>query len=210
LPPLIKVCGFKEKENIEAIASLNPDYMGFIFFEGSKRKADVGLLTNVLNQIPKGIKKVGVFVNETENEILRIARILSLDCVQLHGNEPLEIGKILKNNNLEVWKVFGLQSESPNWEGMKNWLLNCDVFLFDTASTQHGGTGLKFDHHVLKSYPFEKPFWLSGGIGPDFTSLPQFLIDLPFIGLDINSKFETEPGLKNIDEVKTFVTHWKS
>jgi len=210
LPPLIKICGLKDKENIGAIASLNPDYMGFIFFEGSKRKADVGLLTNVLNQIPTGIKKVGVFVNENENEILRIARILSLDCIQLHGNESPELGKTLKNNNLEIWKVFGLQSEVPNWEGMKNWLLDCDTFLFDTASPQHGGTGQKFDHDVLKTYPFEKPFWLSGGISPDFLSLPQFLKDLPFLGLDINSKFESKPGIKNLDQVKTFLTHWKS
>ncbi len=153
--------------------------------------AEVELVKNVLKQIPKRIKKVGVFVNETENEILRIARILSLDCIQLHGNESPEVGKMLKNNNLEVWKVFGLQSEDPNWELMKNWLLDCDAFLFDTASPQHGGTSQKFEHNVLKTYPFEKPFWLSGGIGPDFLSLPKFLKDLPFLGFDINSKFES-------------------
>jgi phosphoribosylanthranilate isomerase len=182
--------------------------MGFIFFEDSKRKAEVVLVNKVLKQIPKDIKRVGVFVNE--NEILRIARILTLDCVQLHGNESPELGKTLKNNNLEVWKIFGLQSEDPNWEMMKNWLLDWDAFLFDTAYPQYGGTGQKFEHNVLKTYPFEKPFWLSGVIGPDFLYLPEFLKDLPFLGFDINSKFESETGIKNLDQVKTFFSHWNS
>jgi len=207
---LTKVCGLKNNENIEEIAALHPDYMGFIFYEGSKRKADVDVLKHTLSQIPKNIKKVGVFVDESEKKILKIASDLLLDCIQLHGNEVPELGKILKSNNLEVWKVFGLQSETPNWDLLKDWLSVCDAFLFDTASAQHGGTGQKFEHEILKTYPFEKPFWLSGGIGPDFLSLPESLNGLPFLGLDINSRFEQVPGIKNIEQVKTFISHWKS
>ena len=184
--------------------------MGFIFFEGSKRKAETRIIKNALNKIPKSIKKVGVFVNESELEILKIAKDLSLDCIQLHGNEFPKLGKILKANDLEVWKVFGLNSETPIWELMKDWVSSCDTFLFDTASSQHGGTGKNFNHEILNTYPFEKPFWLSGGIGPDFLSLPEFLKDLPFLGLDINSKFEIKPGLKDTLKLKEFITHWKS
>jgi len=183
--------------------------MGFIFFEGSKRKAEIRMIKNSLDNIPNSIKKVGVFVNESEPEILRIATELSLDCIQLHGNESPQLGNTLKNSKLEVWKVFGLRSLAPNWNLMKDWISSCDAFLFDTSSAQHGGTGQKFDHQLLKTYPFEKPFWLSGGIGPDFLTLPKFLTGLPFLGLDINSKFEIEPGFKDLLVVKEFIKHWK-
>jgi len=206
----IKVCGLCDSQNIVEIASLGPDYLGFIFYSKSKRKADVETLKRCFLLLPKGIKKVGVFVNETGEQILEIAKALDLDVIQLHGNESLELGLLLKMNGLQVWKVFGLKTEEPNWTSMEGWLEACDAFLFDTATSDYGGSGLKFSHHVLENYPFVKPFWLSGGIGSDFLTLPRFFERLPLLGLDINSMFESEPGMKKIEEVKTFIKHWKS
>jgi len=183
--------------------------MGFIFYSLSKRMASVEAIKEALNHLPKTIKKVGVFVNETENVILEIAHKLSLDVIQLHGDESVELGKSLIDKGFQVWKAFGLKFEQTDWTNMTQWLDACDCFLFDTASEGYGGSGQKFNHHVLATYPFQKPFWLSGGIDLDFLTLPHFFDRLPVLGLDINSKFESQPGMKNLGAVETFIKHWK-
>lgn len=206
---MIKVCGLREPANIRELASAGPDYMGFIFYAGSKRKAEPKTLVSTLEEIPESIQKVGVFVNEEKETILQIARFLDLDVVQLHGDEDPESGQYLRDKGLFVWKAFGIGSSHPDWQHMENWLDACDAFLFDTASAGYGGSGSLFDHEALKKYPFEHPFWLSGGIGPGFLRLPDFIRALPLLGLDINSRFETQPGVKNAGLVKTFMAHWR-
>jgi phosphoribosylanthranilate isomerase len=206
--PLLKTCGLRDPENILALAALEPDFMGFIFYPPSKRKADPATLLPVLKTLSDDIQKVGVFVNEDEDTILNVARMLDLDVIQLHGDEDPAMGTFLQNEGLQVWKAFGIQSH-PDWQHMENWLNSCDAFLFDTASSGYGGSGKVFEHTVLQNYPFKKPFWLSGGIGPDFRTLPDFFNRLPFLGLDINSRFESEPGLKKVEEVEKFIEHWR-
>jgi len=205
---LIKTCGLRDPQNIRAIAQLEPDFMGFIFYPASKRKADPAKLVSVLKELPDDIQKVGVFVNESEDNILLITRLLDLDVIQLHGDEDPDVGNALRNNGLEVWKAFGI-SDHPDWQKMENWLESCDHFLFDTANSGYGGSGKEFQHSVLSRYPFEKSFWLSGGIGPDFLSLPEVFDGLPILGLDINSRFESAPGIKKVEEVKQFLNHWR-
>ncbi len=207
---LLKTCGLRDPDNIRQIAALEPDYMGFIFYPPSKRKADPALIRDVLHSLSDDIQKVGVFVNENPDTILQTARFLDLDVIQLHGDEDPELGTVLQNEGLEVWKAFGMGGGHPDWQHMENWLDAADAFLFDTASAGYGGSGQAFSHDVLQHYPFEKSFWLSGGIGPDFRSLPDFFDRLPFLGLDINSKFESAPGMKKVKEVQTFLEFWRN
>jgi phosphoribosylanthranilate isomerase len=153
---------------------------------------------------------VGVFVNQDLETILEISGHLKLDILQLHGTEGVEMGRQLKKAGYPIWKVFGLGSETPDWKKMEPWLEASDAFLFDTQSPAFGGTGQPFDHQILESYPFEKPFLLSGGIGPDFRSLPARMENLPLLGFDINSRFESQPGVKKVAEVSGFIEFWRS
>ena len=205
----IKVCGLREEENIAQIVKVKPDALGFIFYPKSKRYAKPEQLVDALIDIPDSIKKVGVFVNESTAEMISIATKLHLQAIQLHGDEDILVCKELKSNGFEVWKAIGIGGK-PEWKSLEPYLPFVDAFLFDTASQSRGGTGQPFDHEVLRDYPFEKPFLLSGGIGPDFRSLPDFFDRLPFLGLDLNSRFEIEPGIKNPDQISTFLEFWKN
>lgn len=214
----IKVCGMKYKDNIEAVAALQPDYMGFIFYDKSPRNFDAEIPT-----ISEDIKKVGVFVDAPINQvILKIAKY-GLKAVQLHGNESPEYCQSLKNTelslpiiedgkeagftpyNFEVWKVFSIKdtfdfSRLTPYEGI------VDCFLFDTKGKEKGGNGYTFDWTALKNYPSKTPFILSGGIGlNEIDNLKAILnTDLPIYAIDVNSKFEIEPGLKNSEELEKF------
>jgi len=207
--PQFKVCGNRDPENIRAMVAVKPDYLGFIFYPKSKRFTSWQDLAGVISEVPPQIQRVGVFVNQDLEFIDETASKLEIGIIQLHGNESPDLGFELKEKGYRVWKVFGLGTEPPDWEKMKDWPQAADVFLFDTASAQHGGTGRTFSHQILSSYPFQIPFIISGGIGPDFRTLPQFFDGLPFLGLDINSRFESEPGIKNRKEVDAFVSFWR-
>ncbi len=201
---LIKVCGMRQAKNIAQLSLLKPDYMGFIFYEKSLRFAGEIITPQLLETIPKSIKKVGVFVNEDEKEVLNTSRYFGLDVVQLHGQESPEMCASLKRSGLEVWKVFhpNHEEEFPQTEKYEE---VCDFFLFDTPSPQHGGTGKKFDLSFLQEYQGKTSFFLSGGIGSeDLESVLQF--DHPkLIGLDLNSRFELEPAIKNIPLLQKFM-----
>jgi phosphoribosylanthranilate isomerase len=202
----IKICGLREKENIAQMAALGPDYLGFIFYEPSKRYAQPENLKTFIRNVP-GPKRVGVFVNQTFENIVWISADLGLQTIQLHGSEEPELGQALKHKGFEVWKVFGMRPDF-DWQELVPWLNASDAFLFDTSSPQHGGTGQAFDHSILNEYPFGHPFWLSGGLGPDFLSIPKSLENKPLQGLDVNSKFEISPGLKNEALLKDFIQFW--
>jgi len=193
----LKICGMKYPENILEVGSLLPDYMGFIFWEKSARYFD-----GIIPTLPKSIKKVGVFVNETSEEILKKIENHNLQAVQLHGNESVEFCVDLKNkidNAIEIIKVFSVNDDF-DFEVLKSFENVCDYFLFDTKGKLPGGNGIAFDWKVLEKYPSTKPFFLSGGIGIDEMDAVNEILktNLPTYAIDINSKFEIEPGLKNI------------
>ena len=192
----------KFTENIEQVSGLYPDYMGFIFYEKSKRNFE-----GVIPKLPKSIKKTGVFVNEYPEIVISLVEEYQLVAIQLHGYETVTYIKQLKTHlpSIEIIKVFGIKDEF-NFDVLTPFLPLVDYFLFDTKGKERGGNGVQFDWSVLEAYPYEKPFFLSGGIGLKDVLAIQKIIDsnVPIYALDINSKFEIEPGLKNINEVKTF------
>ena len=200
----LKICGMKYPENIIEVGSLLPDYMGFIFWEKSARYFD-----RIIPELPKSIQKVGVFVNATVDEILEKVEKYDLQAVQLHGNESVEFCADLKikiESNIQIIKAFPI-NENFDFEVLKPFEIVCDYFLFDTKGKLPGGNGTTFDWEVLKKYPSNKPFFLSGGIGiEELENVKQVLkTSLPIYAIDVNSKFEIEPGLKNVELIKLMV-----
>jgi phosphoribosylanthranilate isomerase len=193
----LKICGMKFPENILEVNSLQPDFMGFIFWEKSSRYFD-----GEMPMLPKSIKKVGVFVDESFEIIVSKIEKYDLDCVQLHGNESVEFCQKLKLIPVEIIKVFAVKDEF-DFAILKLFEGVCDYFLFDTKGKLPGGNGITFDWNLLKKYPSNKPFFLSGGIGIEEIKLLKKL-NLPVYAIDVNSKFEIEPGLKNIELLKSF------
>lgn len=192
----------KHVENLQSVAALHPDYMGFIFYDKSKRNFE-----GVIPKLPKGIKKTGVFVNEHLEIVISLAQEYQLEALQLHGDESVLYIQALKNHlpNIEIIKVFGIK-DTFDFSILQDYQELVDYFLFDTKGKERGGNGVKFDWSVLKNYPLNIPFFLSGGIGPEDVNEVKKIKDsgLPVYAVDINSRFETEPGLKNIQKVKTF------
>jgi phosphoribosylanthranilate isomerase len=198
----LKICGMKYPDNILEVGALLPDYMGFIFWEKSSRYFD-----GVIPDLPKSIKKVGVFVNETAEIILAKAQKYDLQAIQLHGHESVAFCQDLRENlkqvQIEIIKVFSVDDDF-DFEVLKPFEAVCDYFLFDTKGKLPGGNGTTFDWKVLEKYPSSKPFFLSGGIGIEEMDAVKEITktNLPLYAIDINSKFEIEPGLKNIELCK--------
>jgi phosphoribosylanthranilate isomerase len=197
----LKVCGMRDSSNIAELAGLKPDFMGFIFYPPSKRFAGE-LDEKALAELGNEIKRVGVFVNAPVNEIIEKVKKYRLDAVQLHGDEMPEVCSILKENGLTVIKVFSVADTLP--ENLNEYKPYVDYFLFDTKTEGYGGSGKKFSWEVLKDYDNEIPLILSGGIGPDSADEIRNLKGLNLYGVDINSRFETEPGLKDVKLVEDF------
>ncbi len=201
----IKVCGLTKPENIKALGKLAPDYMGLIFYPKSPRFVDEKNAEDICNAIPEETEKVGVFVNELLAEIIRLSELFKLKTLQIHGNESPEYCNELQLLGYTVIKAFGV-NENFDFKVLDIYKDSCDFFLFDTKSQKHGGTGTKFNWQLLDRYHLDKPYFLSGGIGPDDVSaINNNNHDLVY-ALDINSRFETEPGLKNIELIKDFIT----
>lgn len=186
----------REAENIRQLVQLSVDYIGFIFYGKSARFVSEKPLVD----IPSSVKKVGVFVNETLENIFETAREHQLQVVQLHGQENPAIAQTLRAEGLEIWKAFGID-EHFDWLSVGPYLDVVDYFLFDTKSPQHGGTGQVFDWHKLQEYSFDKPYFLSGGLSLENIAEASAFEDERLVGLDLNSKFEVEPGLKNIESL---------
>lgn len=208
----LKICGMREGENIREISALQPDYLGLIFYEDSPRH-----VSEKIEQIDPGIKLTGVFVNASEDEILEKVETYNLAAVQLHGEESSEFCKNLKDRFLlsgktvEMIKVFGMR-EVFNYDRLTPYEGIADFFLFDTRGKNKGGNGITFDWDLLKGYPSSTPFFLSGGIGleevEDIKALYRtFKLDENqelFYGVDVNSKFETAPAVKDPEALKLF------
>jgi phosphoribosylanthranilate isomerase len=192
----LKICGMKYPDNIVEVSQLLPDYLGFIFSENSSRFFD-----GEIPEIPKSIKKVGVFVDATLEEIISKIKKYDLNAVQLHGNETPEFCKNIKQENIEIIKVFSVNDDF-DFEVVKPFGAVSDYFLFDTKGKLPGGNGITFNWQILEKYNSIKPFFLSGGIGiEDIEKIKQ--MNLPIYAIDVNSKFEIEPGLKNINLART-------
>ncbi|HSQ46471.1 MAG TPA: phosphoribosylanthranilate isomerase [Lutibacter sp.] len=195
----IKVCGMRDKENISGLLALKPDYIGFIFYAQSKRfVADFPQI-----EIPSSVKKVGVFVNEKVDEVLKVVEKYKLDFVQLHGNETSEYCSALSAKNIKIIKAFSVD-ENFDFSATKPFEKCVSLFLFDTKGNNYGGNGIKFNWELLQNYTGKTPFLLSGGISKNDSAEIRKFKHPAFLGIDINSGFELEPGLKNINEIKEF------
>lgn len=194
---LVKVCGMKEEQNILQLLELPIQYIGHIFYHKSARY--VGDLANIT--IANGIKKAGVFVNSDFDEIIKTAERFNLNSIQLHGHESVELASTLKTKGFEVIKAFGID-EDFDWKQLEPYIGHVDYFLFDSKSPAYGGTGVTFNWQKLKEYPFETPYFLSGGLSLENLQEAVNFEDNKLIGLDLNSKFEIEPGLKDIEKLK--------
>lgn len=199
----LKVCGMKVPSNIEMVADLQPDYMGFIFYKGSKRYV-ADLSAYFVKNLPSNIKRTGVFVDEELSTVVERVLEYGLHAVQLHGSEPANYCAELKSLlDIEVIKAFGID-EQFDFDKLEEYSASVDYFLFDTQTPEHGGSGRTFNWDLLKKYLLDKPYFLSGGI--DLESIDEInrIKDVRFYAVDINSKFELEPGLKDIDKLIDF------
>lgn len=193
----IKVCGMREEENIRGLCQLPIHYIGFIFYDKSPRY--VAALPKTI--IPNPIQKVGVFVNATLENIEEKARKFRLDCIQLHGDESPVYCKQLQEKGFEVWKAFGV-GKAFDFAQLKAYEPSCNYFLLDAKGKSYGGNGVQFDWACLENYASQTPFFLSGGI--DLEHLPQIQkMEIPQLyGIDVNSKFEVKPALKDLDKIR--------
>ena len=213
---MIKVCGMREADNIREVESLGIDLMGFIFWPKSKR-----YVAEPPSYLPTKVKKVGVFVDATLEDIRQHIQDYQLDIIQLHGHEtPAFIAQLsLLTPHLSLIKAFNIATaedltQTKPYEGI------VDYFLFDTRKPPEetggwhppGGTGEKFDWGVLKAYHGQTPFLLSGGIGPDDAERIKLLLTSNLspltskcIGIDLNSRFEITPGLKDVNQLREFI-----
>ena len=196
----IKICGLRDTENINAVTALKPDYMGFIFYEPSPRFAN-GLSLNALSALSAAIKKTAVFVNEEAAAINALVDEFGFTAVQLHGKESPEFCARFKDR-VTVIKAFGV-NEDLDFEQLNEYAGNVDYFLFDTKTDIYGGSGKSFNWALLERYRLNIPFFLSGGISPDNLEEVINIVHPQFYGVDLNSKFEISPGIKDIEKLKT-------
>ncbi len=201
----IKICGMKFPDNITEIAVLQPDYLGFIFYGKSPRYFE-----NNIPDLDKSIKKVGVFVNASYDEIEEKVKQYELDLVQLHGDESPGFCALIEANLSKVIKAFNISNEF-DFNSLNNYVNYCSYFLFDAKGVNYGGNGTTFDWSILEKYYLHKPYFLSGGIGlENLNEIESFLkkkYSKHCHALDLNSRFEkTEPGFKNPEALKQFIT----
>ena len=199
----LKVCGMKYPDNVSALASLAPDYMGFIFYKPSKRYCGETLSPEFIQSLPISIIKTGVFVNESLEEVLRICSVYKFKAVQLHGYETPDFCISARQAGLEVIKVFHV-GETIDWSIVEPYKKMVDYFLFDTKTHEYGGSGNRFNWEILKEYDNEVPFFLSGGVDESIITELNTLQTVNIYALDVNSRFELEPGLKDLERIEKF------
>ena len=206
---VIKVCGMREAENIREVEAQGIDMMGFIFWPKSKR-----YVSEKPEYLPTSCKRVGVFVDEDAETIRQSSDDYALDIIQLHGSESPEFIRSLRTacgDGIATIKAFNIAT-TEDLEQTKAYEGLVDYFLFDTKATLPGGSGQQFDWNVLEAYDGDTPFLLSGGIGPDdaervkvFLASHLSPLNSKCIGIDLNSRFELAPGLKDVNKLKEFI-----
>jgi phosphoribosylanthranilate isomerase len=200
----VKVCGMRDPQNILDLATLGPDFMGFIFYAKSPRNVLAFENKETIRQLPAFINKTGVFVDESAANIEKYVGEFDLNTVQLHGHETPETCAYLKTKNLRIIKAFGLHPDF-DFNSILAYQDHIDLFLFDTKAPGHGGSGEKFDWRVLEKYNQRVPFFIAGGLSSDNLSDLDQLKNMNLYGIDLNSKFEVMPGFKNIENLKKII-----
>ena len=192
----VKVCGMTQNENMLEVAGLQPDFLGFIFYGQSPRDITAAIDTMQLDLLPVSVRKVAVLVNEDLGKAKQLVCTFGFDAVQLHGEEPPGYCHELRKDCMVI-KTFSVGNSLPPM--LDAYEQCCDLFLFDTAGEQRGGSGKKFDHSILLAYRGKPSFFLGGGLSPgDVTSIRQLANKQKrFAGVDLNSRFEDRPGIKN-------------
>ena len=216
---MVKVCGMRDPDNIKDILSLPIDWMGFIFFKKSKRAVKGDELAEWIQQNLDSfgdVKRVGVFVNAEVDEILNRIHDYQLDFVQLHGDESAEYCAELRS----YWEISSIRKaklikafpvdETFDFEHTQSYEGKCEYFLFDTKGPEHGGNGVPFAWSVLENYQGPTPFLLAGGIDIGMEEQIRALQLPQLVGVDLNSRFETGPGVKDVDRVSRFLKTLKS
>lgn len=199
----IKICGMADAGNIREAMALCPDYLGLIFHPASPRNA-CNLNPEELAGVREAIKFVGVFVNRPEDEILARCEAYRLQAVQLHGDESPEFCHSLRGRGFEIWKAVGIETVG-DINSLERYAACVDRFVFDRKSPRHGGTGKKFDWSLLASYSLPVGFMLGGGIGPEDADAIAALRHPQLVGIDLNSRFELSPGIKDIGLLNAFL-----
>ncbi|MDZ7934041.1 MAG: phosphoribosylanthranilate isomerase [Emticicia sp.] len=196
----LKVCGMRDVENIKALTELKPDFIGLIFYDKSLRNVGADLDVEFINSIPREIRKVGVFVNATVDFILQNVRKYGLNYVQLHGNEMPDFCRNLRLKGINIIKAFSVDNDFIFGQ-VNNYKPHVDFFLFDAKGDGYGGNGVAFDWNILKKYDNQKPYFLAGGISLENIDVLETIIPKPY-AIDVNSKFEIEPALKDIEKLE--------
>lgn len=200
---IIKTCGMRDADNIRAVSELGIDWMGFIFWAPSSR-----YVSEKPTFLPTRQKRVGVFVDARIEEVRSKADEYALDLIQLHGSEsPAFCERLKANSRQQLIKAFNIATQEDleqtiPYEGL------VDYFLFDTKAKMVGGNGTQFDWSVLSAYQGNTPFLLSGGIGPDDAEKVRNFHHPQLAGIDLNSRFELSPALKDIEKLKQFITEY--
>lgn len=196
-----------EANNILEVSTLHPDYLGFIFHESSSR-----YFKGIISKVPESIKKTGVFVDSSFETIENQINQHQLDAVQLHGSESPELCQRLKPKGVEVIKVFSVD-DNFNFSNIEAYQGHCHYYLFDTKGKLPGGNGITFNWNVLESYNGSTPYFLSGGLGIENLSDIKLFLQSPIsdkcLGIDLNSKFETAPGIKSKSKLTKFINQLK-
>ena len=195
---VIKVCGMREADNIHEVEDLGVDWLGLIFWPKSSR-----YVSERPDYLPQHAKRVGVFIDEAVDTVKKKADAYALDLIQLHGSESPDYIRALKAS-CSIIKAFSIAT-ADDLEQTKDYEGLVDYFLFDTKGPSVGGNGVQFNWDVLKDYHGQTPFLLSGGIGPDDAERIQAFHHPQCIGIDLNSRFELSPGLKDINKLKQFI-----
>jgi phosphoribosylanthranilate isomerase len=204
----VKVCGMTDAEQVRQLDEMGIEFAGFIFYPRSPRYVLRGMSADDIKKITRHINKVGVFVNAPAEEVLRAVDNCGLYLVQLHGDESPKVCEKIADY-ITVVKAFRLADDDNVMWKIKDYVDVVDMFMFDTEGAGYGGTGKKFDWGKLKGLNIGKPFFLSGGITPaDAQALKEFqneAVAKDLFAIDINSKFEIVPGVKDMEKVRKFV-----
>ena len=200
----IKVCGMKDPGNMQALDELPIDLMGLIFYEKSPRCVDERDADRI-NALSLTIPKVGVFVNAPLEVIMDKIERFRLQLVQLHGKESPDCCRALRKKGIPIIKAFQIKT-IEDWKTCLPYEDYCDYFLFDTPTPQYGGSGNKFDWKILSTYTVTTPFFLSGGIAPEDAESINHLNFNQLVAIDLNSRFETAPGIKDINSIRKFLS----
>lgn len=204
----VKVCGLKYFDNIQEIIKLEVDFIGFVFYNKSIRYVEECENIEYLSSIVSDIHKVGVFVNASYNEITTIVNRFSLTAVQLHADENPSLCAQLREKDIFIIKAFSV-NDNFDFSICDKYSHCCDMFVFDTKTIKYGGSGCKFNWQILSKYKANIPFMLSGGISIVDVDIIKSFKHEKFIGVDLNSKFETAPAEKNILLLQKFISEIK-